>query len=262
MDLIEYTENRDIERVNELLEAGVDPNYQDRNGRTALISASANGYLDIVELLLKYDADIHIKNIEGNSALLLAAMHGGPQSRDIVELLLESGANINTRNKRGLTPLMVAARWKPELLNILIEGGANPFLKTIPTRRMPFADDTAYDFAIDVGDIYAVDTLRQYMATIKLQSRHRGRRTRNRIKTQRAKQHLSSSRLPTGYQVSEMIGKHLNKMPYNPEVTRRMNLERAESRLNTAKTMNDRLNSETPLTHLDYDTFQRLSRYL
>ena len=262
MDLIESAENGDIERVNELLEQGVNPDIQDNYGRTALISASKGGYLDIVELLLEYGVDIHIKNRQGYSALLLAAMGN---HIDICILLLEHGADINTSTRHGLTPLMIAARWKPELLNLLIEGGANPFLKTILSRLIIWPM-TAYDFAIEEGDLYAADTLRQYMATIKLQSRHRGRRTRNRIRTQRAKQHLSTSRLPIADDITEMIGKHLSRTSYHPDVTQRMvqerDLERAESRLNTAKTMNDRLSSQTPLRHLDYDILQRLSRDL
>jgi len=267
MDLIESAENGDIERVNELLEQGVNPDIQDNYGRTALISASKGGYLDIVELLLEYHADIHIKNRQGYSALLLATMGN---HIDICILLLEHGADINTSTRHGLTPLMISARWKPELLNLLIEGGANPFLKTISSRLI-IGNDTAYDFAIEEGDLYAADTLRQYMAqymaTIKLQSRHRGRRTRNRIRTQRAKQHLSTSRLPIADDITEMIGEHLSRTSYHPDVTQRMvqerDLERAESRLNTAKTMNDRLSSQTPLRHLDYyDILQRLSRDL
>ena len=261
MELIESAKNGNIVRVNELLEEGVDPDIQDNYSRTALIEASGRRHIDIVELLLEYNANVNLKNRPGYSALTYAVTSN---NIDIVELLLEHDADINTSTRHGLTPLMMAARGRPEILNILIEGGANPFLKTT-------TGDTAYDFAIKVGpatpiDLYAADILRQYMATIKLQSRHRGRRARNRIRTQKAKQHLSASRLPTGYQVSEMIGKRLSRTPYHPDVTRRMiqerNLERAESRLNTAKTMNDRLNSETPLRDLDYDTFQRLSRYL
>ena len=153
MELIESAESGDIERVNELLEEGVDPDTQDSYDMTALIAASRSGYLDIVELLLDYHADIHIKDRPGYSALSLAAMGN---HIDIVELLLEHGADINTITRHGLTPLMIAARWKPELLNLLIEGGANPFLKTIPSRQKPFADETAYDFAIEEGDLYSL----------------------------------------------------------------------------------------------------------
>ena len=55
--------------------------------------------------------------------------------------------------------------------------------------------------------------------------------TRRSIRTQRAKQQLSSARLPTGYQVSELIGKHLSRMPYHPEVTQRMVQEEKDSLL-------------------------------
>ena len=40
------------------------------------------------------------------------------------------------------------------------------------------------------------------------------------------------------------------------------NLEKAENRLATAKTLNNRLGSQVPLRNLDYGTFMELSRYL
>ena len=55
---------------------------------------------------------------------------------------------------------------------------------------------------------------------------------------------------------------NINQKKYNPSITDRMNLERAENRFATAKTLNDRLGSQVPLRNLDYDTLTKLSRYL
>ena len=42
-------------------------------------------------------------------------------------------------------------------------------------------------------------------------------------KRQKAYQQLSSAQLPTEYEASRLIGEHLSRMPYNSDVTRRIN---------------------------------------
>ena len=44
-------------------------------------------------------------------------------------------------------------------------------------------------------------------------------------KRQKAYQQLSSAQLPTEYEASKLIGEHLSRMPYNSDVTRRINEE-------------------------------------
>ena len=45
-----------------MLERGADVNATiERNGRTALALAAANGYRDVVELLIRYGADVNAK---------------------------------------------------------------------------------------------------------------------------------------------------------------------------------------------------------
>ena len=44
-------------------------------------------------------------------------------------------------------------------------------------------------------------------------------------KRQKAYQQLSSAQLPTEYEASRLIGEHLSRMPYNSDVTRRINEE-------------------------------------
>ena len=59
-------------------------------------------------------------------------------------------------------------------------------------------------------------------------------------KRQKAYQQLSSAQLPTEYEASRLIGEHLSRMPYNPDVTRRINEERtlqSKKLLNIAKGM-------------------------
>lgn len=51
-----------------LLEAGANPNIQDKYGDTPLICCAKNGYLDMYHLLLQYNADPSTKNCQGELA--------------------------------------------------------------------------------------------------------------------------------------------------------------------------------------------------
>ena len=75
------------------------------NGTTALIFASFEGHLDIVQILLQAKAIPDLQNETGYTALLLAALKG---HSDIVQQLLECGANPNISHRDCGTPLYAA----------------------------------------------------------------------------------------------------------------------------------------------------------
>ena len=75
------------------------------NGTTALIFASFEGHLDIVQILLQAEAIPDLQNETGDTALLLAATKG---HADIVQQLLQCGANPNISDRNGSIPLYVA----------------------------------------------------------------------------------------------------------------------------------------------------------
>jgi len=81
---------------------GVDPDAQDVEGRTALFFASANGHLEIVDILLASKADPTMTNAQGNTALHWACVNG---HEDVVVRLLEKGAKPNVVNAGGRTAL-------------------------------------------------------------------------------------------------------------------------------------------------------------
>ena len=58
------------------LSQGVSVDAVDVEGRTALFFAAANGHLEVLELLLKKDADPNITNEQGNTALHWACVNG------------------------------------------------------------------------------------------------------------------------------------------------------------------------------------------
>jgi len=64
----------DLGSIKKCIENGIDINFQDANGFTALILASSKGHLEIVKYLLDNGADINIKTELGPSALGAAAI--------------------------------------------------------------------------------------------------------------------------------------------------------------------------------------------
>ncbi|KAH0579586.1 hypothetical protein H2248_002437 [Termitomyces sp. 'cryptogamus'] len=74
----------------------------DKHGQNTLHIAVWHGWLNIVKLLLKYNADVDARNHWGETPLHLAASLG---HLDIVGLLLKHNADVNARDQWGETPL-------------------------------------------------------------------------------------------------------------------------------------------------------------
>ena len=74
---------------------------------SALMEASQEGHLELVQYLLAVKADVQQRTSTGDSALAFACEGGHV---DIVETLVNAGAPIDQADKEGRTPLMKAAR--------------------------------------------------------------------------------------------------------------------------------------------------------
>lgn len=99
-----------INKVKRILNnTNIDVNYQDKEGKTALMYASEKGYTDIVEELLnRKDININLKDNFGITALMQAT----PKKNhlEIVKNLLNhSNIDVNMQNNGGFTALMFAA---------------------------------------------------------------------------------------------------------------------------------------------------------
>jgi Ankyrin repeats (3 copies) len=119
-----------------ILQAGISANALDKGdvifaenpGAEALGTASSNGQLDLVALLLKYKAGTETKSPwDSRTALMDAALYG---HSEIVKLLLEHKANPNATNCFGITSLMWAAKHKHvETVQLLIDAQADVNMK-------------------------------------------------------------------------------------------------------------------------------------
>lgn len=180
--------------VRPLLDKGADINAKCdqcdyiKNGSTALmIALTKSDRSEIAEILINRNADLNLKNDEGQNALLLAAEHskrntlltllgkgldinqrdkGGNTALmhacwscdiDKVQLLLDNGADVNTKNRHGETALMFAVKGRcekslTEIIRALLDKGHNINDKTDEGK-------TTLMMAASLGNIGLVKTL-------------------------------------------------------------------------------------------------------
>ncbi|KAJ6503026.1 ankyrin repeat-containing domain protein [Mycena vulgaris] len=114
-----------IEGAEALLATGVDINLApaEYSQATALTFASHSGHTDIVDLLLRNQADPNIPSDIYGCALAAASQNG---HIEVVRLLLKSGANANLPDGVRGSPLAAASvRGRIEILRLLLESGAD-----------------------------------------------------------------------------------------------------------------------------------------
>jgi len=64
-----------------------------------MVWAIENGHIQVARTMLRYGADIHLRDGEGNTNIHWAAYSG---NTDILKLLLDRGANIEAVNDNGM----------------------------------------------------------------------------------------------------------------------------------------------------------------
>ncbi|PKA55697.1 Serine/threonine-protein kinase CTR1 [Apostasia shenzhenica] len=96
----------DVGGIQELIGAGVDVNFCDIDGRTALHVASCQGSLSVVDLLLRSGAQVDSKDRWGSTPLVDAIHH---HKHQVIKLLEKYGAKLQ------VVPMHVkGAPWVPE----------------------------------------------------------------------------------------------------------------------------------------------------
>ncbi|PIN21363.1 Tyrosine kinase [Handroanthus impetiginosus] len=96
----------DLNGIQELLDSGTSVNFRDVDGRTALHVAACQGQTDVVDLLLRRDAEVDVEDRWGSTPLADAIYY---QNNDVIKLLEAHGA------KPPMAPMHVQnAREVPE----------------------------------------------------------------------------------------------------------------------------------------------------
>ena len=132
----------DIETVRRLLKKFPNANIRFFNGASALMLASYFGHLDIVKLLLDYDARIIALNPNWSSTALMEAASQG--HLDVSKFLVENKADLRVKDKLGRDALYFArANGHDELAAFLEEALLNR--KKKPVRPLAKKDDFDLD---------------------------------------------------------------------------------------------------------------------
>lgn len=113
--------------VQALLDKGAQPNTVDNRGWSALFWAIHEARLDVITLLISKGADVHLKNLKGETPIQYAVLQGNAA---VVQALLDGGVPVDAAdNPQKWTPLMLASRFGNEpLVQLLLNRGANPHL--------------------------------------------------------------------------------------------------------------------------------------
>ncbi|KAH9502192.1 hypothetical protein Btru_070354 [Bulinus truncatus] len=103
-----------------LIVHGVEVNFSDEIGRTALHKAALDNREDTAELLLQHKANLEAVDHHGNTSLHLAAASDNVK---VAELLVKWKSNLEAVNDRGDTPLLPAV--SKEMVSYLVQCGCN-----------------------------------------------------------------------------------------------------------------------------------------
>lgn len=114
--------------VGKLLELGADIEHSETQGWTALMAAVSEANIAVVEKLLAAGADIEARCRSGGTALMFAAYGEDENHSQIARLLLQKGANIDTKDNSGITAFEIAVQKNnQDSQGLLLSYGANPF---------------------------------------------------------------------------------------------------------------------------------------
>lgn len=121
-----YCQTNDIYRAKLLINLNLaDPNYTDFDGKSALYYAIINGNADLVQFLIKNGANVNVNaplNNYGTTPLMLASIKN---LTEIVDVLIKSNAQLDATDKIGQTALIKASyEGHINVVNQLIRNGA------------------------------------------------------------------------------------------------------------------------------------------
>ncbi len=128
LSVININETSSLDTVKMLINAGANPNIRsDKNRKNALMLACnsdiiSESIMGAIKLLIPITENLNLRDHKGVTALQGAAMNNQPE---VCMLLLEAGANPNIQDKRGRTSLMDAVSVNSDLVQLLLDYGAD-----------------------------------------------------------------------------------------------------------------------------------------
>ena len=127
--LISAAWDNDVDRAQELIDAGADVNAKDKTEQSAYLITTSEGYLSLLNLTLRHGADVRSLDSFNGTGLIRAAERG---HADVVARLLETEVEVNHVNELGWTALLEAVilgdgspRYQ-RTVRLLLDAGADP----------------------------------------------------------------------------------------------------------------------------------------
>ena len=152
-------EQNRIDFVEELLNAGANPNFADTYQNTPLFMSLSYGFLEIAEILISHPIAIEKRNALGCTALYVACESG---YMNICKLLIAKKADVNARTKKGYTPLSISVLNKHfDIAQLLLDNKANINCKSN-------VGETILCVAAALGDKEIVNFLIQHGADVEI----------------------------------------------------------------------------------------------
>ncbi|MFC1521201.1 ankyrin repeat domain-containing protein [Elusimicrobiota bacterium] len=156
-----------------LISYGADVNAKDDYGRTPLMHALRQDYLEAAKLLIESGSDVNAKSNKGQTPLMYTAGYlsypnrGLRQRLEVVKILLENGAKVNEKDNEGTTTLMMAIHvgYAARFSWLLIDNGAdvnakdNDSLTALMLAAWGPDPDTARLLLTRGADVHARDSL-------------------------------------------------------------------------------------------------------
>lgn len=133
-----------------IVKSGGDVNARDKLDRTPLHWAAVTDKIELLNILLDAGADVNARTKSGQTPLQEAShkiyleIDTESDFMDIARRLIEVGADVNAKDNYGWTALHYAAdNNRPELIKLLLECGANPYV-TNDAEHLPwhYIDDS------------------------------------------------------------------------------------------------------------------------
>jgi len=116
----------DIELVDLFVRANFNIHTEDSQGTPAILIALKKGYTVVGRVLINAGADVNARDRLGVTPLLLACGKSTHGYYEIAEMLINKGANINVRDRLGFTPLLLSLTGGVSgIAELLIEKGAD-----------------------------------------------------------------------------------------------------------------------------------------
>ena len=158
-----------LAKVKDINETFSKPDNKDVEGWTFVLHACKYGNLEIVELLLKNDADLNITDSDGKSTLYWAACNDDDgETADIVKKLIEESVDINKPANDGRTALVGAViNGKFRTIEALLTVGAHPNILMSDGR-------TPLHITAQQGDIESLKALLKAGAHLNIQENDNG----------------------------------------------------------------------------------------